>query len=202
MHCVRPDRHEFWNNICSCFGYRSVGSQQARLALVPQIYCYSIVILQVIILFEPESARFEEFKGKLMAGGQVLRRVAKFNFTSLPPGELLIPSKTEDEGNGKYDVRIEVKERDPNECGNDSSSTFKKSFPANRVRDIESSCKRKPLILLSKIQIKKNNSYSHNMFFQKLPDYYYCFLMGCGKSHCLCASFGLELIGSTLVVSC
>ena len=103
-----------------------------------------LLILLVIIPFLPESARFVVTKGKLMEGRQVLRRVARFNFTSLPPGELLIYSKTEDEGNGKYDVRVEVKERDPNECGNDSYSTYKKSFPANRVSDIESSCERKP----------------------------------------------------------
>ena len=114
-----------------------------------------LLILLVIVPFIPESARFEVTKGKLMDGGQVLRRVARFNFTLLPPGELLISSKMEDEGNGKYDVRVEVKECDPNECGNDSSSTFKKSILANRVRDIESSCKRKPLILLSKTQIQE-----------------------------------------------
>ena len=120
-----------------------------RLTTIP------LLILLIIIPFLPESAHFEVSKGKLMEGGQVLRRVARFNFKSFPPGEHLIFSKTEDEGNRKCDDCAEVKEHDPNECGNYSSSTFTKSFPANRVSEIKSSCDRKPLIFLRKIDIQE-----------------------------------------------
>ena len=46
----------------------------------------------------PESARFQVSKGKIKEATQVLRRVAWINFTSLPPGELLISPKSEDDG--------------------------------------------------------------------------------------------------------
>ena len=115
-----------------------------------------LLILLFFIPFVPESARFQVSKGKMKEATQVLSWVAWINFTYLPPGELLISPKSEDDGIGKKNEHVKMKESDRNSCGeNFLSSAFRKSLPADRISNIKSSSERKPLISQRKTQIRQ-----------------------------------------------
>lgn len=122
-----------------------------------------MVIVLCFIPFVPESARLHVSKGKKKEAVKVLRRIAWFNFTSLPPGELLMSPRTKDEKERKEDSG---KKEDIGSKSTDfASTTFEESFTADD-RNVDGSNEREPLLTQENgINSSKKISLPHRLLF-------------------------------------